>query len=122
MPATLTGANFALDLVYAGAVYAGLLTVAPTRTTAGTETTYSPYARRPITFAAAASAQKANSADLSFATATTAGGTVTYVGIYSALTGGVLISYAQLTTPLVVGIGDTPKFPAGALVAKEIST
>ncbi len=125
MPTTLAGANLALDRVYTG-VYVGLFTVAPTRTTNGTEAAYTGYARVAATFASASSASKANSVDVEFPEAASSGGTATHFGVFSAATGGVLISYGVLTTeddlPALIGIGDAPTFAAGSLVLTEVST
>ena len=52
--------------------------------------------------------QVANKYEIHFNTATANWGTITYVGIFSAKTGGQLIAYTPLTTPLTVNQGYIP--------------
>ena len=85
----------------------------------GTEISYTNYARQAVAFTAPAASGSGymiqNSAQISFAEATSNVGTVTYVGVYDALTGGNLLLYGQLDTPLVVQSGVTPVFRANSV-------
>lgn len=87
--------------------------------TEGTEISYTSYARQPITFSAPAASGSglmiANSSQISFAEASANVGTVTYVGVYDALSGGNLLLYGQLDTPLVIQSGVTPVFRANSV-------
>lgn len=56
-----------------------------------------------------------NSAILTYAAATAAWGTVTYFGVFDALTGGNFRGSGALTTPKTVNSGDTPRFAANSL-------
>lgn len=56
-----------------------------------------------------------------FATATadwSSGAPMTHFGLFSAITGGVLLAFGALTTAKPVLTGDTPSFAAGALTLK----
>jgi hypothetical protein len=96
--------------------YLGLLTAAPLDDGTVTEVSSSgtAYARRSIAFAAASGGVSNNSATLTFPTATAAWGTITYVGIFDAASGGNLWFYAPLTTSQTVGIGNVFTAPAGS--------
>lgn len=56
-----------------------------------------------------------NSGTITFPTATASWGTVTHFGIWDAATVGVLIWWADLTTPKTISSGDTATFAAGAI-------
>lgn len=59
----------------------------------------------------------ANVAEILFPTPTADWGTVTWAGVWDALSGGNLIARAQLGTSKTVNNGDAaPKFPAGTLI------
>lgn len=98
--------------------YVGLLTVAPTDSTAGTEVSGGAYARQSVawTVAGSGTAQASNTSAITFPTATTNWGTVTHAGIYDALTAGNLVAYETLTqsdfstaNPKTVDSGDVFK-------------
>ena len=116
--------------------YIGLLTTAPTDSSAGVEATGGSYARQPITAALAnfAGTQAAastlassgtggttsNNAVITFSsmpdTTTT---TVKAFGIYDASTAGNLLEYASFLTPVAASAGATMTFAAGALTIQE---
>jgi hypothetical protein len=100
-------------------VYAGLLTVAPTPSTAGTEVSGGSYARVAVTFGAPASGVTSNSAPVNFAAASAPWGTVVAVGIYDALSGGNLLYFGTLGSSKVIGTSDTASFAAAALSITE---
>lgn len=87
--------------------------------TEGTEITYTNYSRQAVTFSAPAQSGSGlmiqNSNQISFAEASSNVGTVTYVGVYDALSGGNLLLYGQLDTPLVVQAGVTPVFRTNSI-------
>ncbi len=100
-------------------VYAALFTSDPTDAGTGTEvsTTSTGYARQAITFSAATTtsgnSSAVNSADVLFPVATAAWGTLTYVGLYDAVTGGNLIWSGALSTSKTISNTDQFRLPAG---------
>lgn len=101
-------------------VYLALFFSNPTDTgTGGTEVSYTNYARQPVTFSAPAASGTGlmiqNASQISFAEASTNVGTVTHIGLYDALSGGNLLLYGQLDTPLTVQAQVTPVFRAGSI-------
>lgn len=102
-----------------------LLSSAPTRTTSWAalpRTDYGSYADvstiQNTTFAAAAAGSRQNVVEITFPQATTAAtGNITHVAIRTGA--GDEYSFAALTTPRPVGIGETPKFPATNFVHNQ---
>lgn len=102
--------------------YVGLLTVAPTDSTAGTEVTGGSYARVATTSkfpTPTSGASLSNNAAVTFPTATAGWGTVVAFAIYSASTAGSILYWADLTTNRTVLTGDTPQFAIGTLTLSE---
>lgn len=127
----ITGATAAAGTGPA-AVYVGLLTAAPTDSTAGTEVSGNAYARVTVTSALAAWAgtqsaastvassgatgTTSNNASITFPTPTPAGwGTVVAFGVYDAAAAGNLLFYAPLTVSKTINAGDSVSFAAAAL-------
>lgn len=102
--------------------YAAILTAAadPEAGTV-TEISYTGYARVAVTFGAPSPAGTVgNSGTVTFGKMTGgAGGTATFVGIYDAVTAGVLRYVIALTTNKAIALNDTPEFAAAALVISE---
>lgn len=96
-------------------VYAGLFTVAPTDSTAGTEVSGGSYARQAASFSAAVGGATTTDADITFPQATADWGTVVAVGIHDALTSGNLLMYTDLTTSKTIDTGDILKISTGSL-------
>jgi hypothetical protein len=97
-------------------VYVGLFTADPTA--AGTQTsevTGGSYARQAVTVNAPTNGSTANSAQIQFPQATAAWGTVAYIGIMDASTGGNMLWQGALATPQTVNNSDTFQFTAGSL-------
>lgn len=116
--------------------YIGLLTTAPTDSTAGVEVTGGGYARKPITAALAnfAGTQAAASTTASSGTGGTTSNnaaitfdtmpdttttTVKAFGIYDAVSGGNLLEYASFGSAVAASAGATMSFAAGALTIQE---
>lgn len=101
-------------------VYIALYTSDPTEADSGTEVTGGSYARKAVTFGAptqvAGKATISNSAEVAFAVATASWGTVTHVGIRSALTLGNLLYYGPVTNSRSILTNDQLKLLAGELV------
>lgn len=99
-------------------VYLALFLNSPTETgQAGTEITYTGYARQEISFSAPASMNGglgiSNSADITFPTSASAAGTVTHIGVMDSLTAGNMLVYGELTDPLVVAANEAPVIVSG---------
>jgi hypothetical protein len=99
-------------------VYLALFTTTPTMPagTGGVEVSGGSYARQPIAFGSAsgsAPAVAANSALVTFPTATTSWGTIAGAGIYDAVTGGNLIDAGALSASKTIGTSDVFAMPAG---------
>jgi hypothetical protein len=123
-----------LDLLFNGvaftapSVWVALYTEDPTDAKTGAEVTGGSYARvrvyangggSPDWNLAAVDApgyKVSNHDDIVFPTATVAWGTITHVGVLDAATVGNLLMHGILTLEKAVGVGDTFKFSAGALV------
>jgi len=60
-----------------------------------------------------------NNAALNFPSATGSWGTVTYFGIFDALSGGNLVGFGQLSAPQSVASGVAPSFAVGALTVSN---
>lgn len=97
------------------AVYAALFTSDPTDANVGTEVSGGSYARQSITFGSPSNGVSSNTADLTFPTCTLTWGTITYFGIYDALTSGNLLYHAPLTTSKTISTGDNFKIATGNL-------
>jgi hypothetical protein len=97
-----------LDHVFGGTaytapttLYVGLHTSASSDSAAGTEVSGGSYARQTAAFTVSGTTptEATTGAAIEFPTATASWGTVTYAGVYDALTGGNLLAYAELTDP-----------------------
>ncbi len=104
--------------------YVGLLTVAPTDSTTGTEVSGGSYARQSISWTVTGSgtALAASNAAITFPAATTDWGTVIVAGIYDADAGGQLCAFETLTqsdfstsNPKTINSGDIFKIDSGNL-------
>lgn len=113
-----------------GTLYIGLLTAAPSDSTAGTEVSGGSYARAAVVSgtstwtntqnsgtgaSSGTSGTTTNAGSITFATPTAAWGTITHVGIYDAATAGNLLVYAPLTVSKTVSSGDVVQFQANQL-------
>ena len=96
-------------------VYVGLYTTDPTDANTGTEVSGGSYAREAATFGAPSNGASLNSAIIEFNQATATWGTVAYMGISDALTGGNLLFHGALTGSKVIENGDVFKFGTSSL-------
>jgi hypothetical protein len=107
--------------------YVALATSAtvPTETGANfTEVTGGAYARQTAGFGVPTTVTGGpnyvqNTSAISFPQATAAWGTVRYVGIFTAVSGGSMLYFQQLAADKVVGIDDIFEFLAGSLQTRE---
>lgn len=95
--------------------YVGLFTAAPSDSGGGTEVSGSGYAREAVTFAAASTpgGTTSNTGAVSFTASGGSWGTITHVGIFDADTSGNLLWHGGLTASKTVGDGDTIEFAIG---------
>lgn len=96
------------------AVYVGLYTTAPTDAGGGTEVSGSNYARTAVTFSAASGGAIANSAAVTFPTASGSWGTIVAFGIFDASSGGNLLAWNTLTS-FAIASGQRPVFDIGEI-------
>lgn len=101
-------------------VYIALFTAAPSDSGGGTEVTGGSYARATVSTTTQWTAPGVggltdNINDIVFPTASAAWGTITHIGIFSALTAGNLYFHGALTASKVVNSGDVFKLLAGDL-------
>ena len=104
-----------------GAVYVGLLLSNPTETgTAGTEVSYSGYARQAVTLstptADGTTVSCQNTGQIIFPTPNAASGTAMYAALYDASVGGNMLVYKALPTPIVLTSETSPRFNEGEIV------
>jgi hypothetical protein len=96
-------------------VYLGLYTSDPTDADTGTEVSGGSYARQAITFGAPSNGVTSNTAAIEFPQATANWGTVGWIGIEDALTGGNLLYHSPLDASKTIQSGDIFKIAIGSL-------
>jgi hypothetical protein len=98
-------------------VYVSLWTSDPTDAGSGTEVSGGSYARTAVSFATASgtSGNVLNDADVTFPTATASWGTVGWIGINDASSGGNLLYHTALDTSKTIDSGDIFKISTGNL-------
>jgi hypothetical protein len=95
--------------------YVALYTAAPSDSGGGTEVSGSGYAREAVTFAAATSpgGTTSNTGAVSFTAAGGDWGSITHIGIHDASSGGNLLWHGAMTASKTVADGDTLEFSIG---------
>jgi hypothetical protein len=95
--------------------YVALYTAAPSDSGGGTEVSTGGYSRQAVTFAAATSpgGTTSNTGAVSFTASGANYGTVTHIGIFDNSTSGNLLWHGSLTTSKTVNDGDTLEFSIG---------
>ena len=96
-------------------VYVALYTTDPTDADTGTEIAGNGYARQSVTFGAPANGASTNSAAVEFPQATGSWGTVAYIGLRDASTGGNLLYHSPLDASKTISTGDVFRISAGNL-------
>ena len=96
-------------------VYVGLYTTDPTDANTGTEVSGGSYARTSVTFAAPSNGVTTNSAAVEFPQATGNWGTVGWIGILDASSGGNLLYHTALDVSKPIDSGDIFKIAIGSL-------
>lgn len=109
--------------VVAGSLYIALYTVAPTDSTPGTECIYTGYARVAVARSGVgwtiSGNNCSNTALVSFPQCTAVPETAVAFAILTALTGGDMLYWGELTSSYAINIGVTPKFTIGELDVNE---
>lgn len=104
----------------AATVYLALYESSPGETNAGTETSYTGYARQAVAWTAedVATGQTKNTAQITFPANGNASAsvTITSLAIYDALTTGNMLMYADLSSSKTLAVGDVLAFAANAIV------
>jgi hypothetical protein len=95
--------------------FLALYTSDPTDADTGTEVSGGSYARQAITMGAPSNGASTNSAAIEYPQCTADWGTVAFVGIRDAVTGGNLLYHTALDTSKVIANGDIFKITAGNL-------
>lgn len=100
-------------------LYFGYMVGQPGENGAGAEPNGAGYSRIAVdnngtTFAAATTQLKTNAIAIDFAEATAAHGNAVAIGVWDSLTGGNMLSYMLLTTPIAIAAGDSMVLPVGA--------
>jgi len=96
-------------------VYVALYTSDPTDADTGTEVSGNGYARQSVTFGAPSNGASTNSAAVEFPQATGSWGTVAYIGIRDASSGGNLLYHTVLDASKTISTGDVFRISAGNL-------
>jgi len=94
--------------------YLALYTVAPGEGGGGTECSGTSYARQSFTMSVSGNLAT-NTANVEYPTAGSSWGTIVAVGVFTAVTGGTLIAYGDLTASKTIATGDVLRVPAGDL-------
>jgi hypothetical protein len=123
---TLTDAaeKLALDFLFNNATatrptawYVGLFTAAPSDSGGGTEVSTGGYARQAVTFAAASTpgGTTSNTGAVSFTASGANWGTITHMAVFTASSAGTMLIEGPLTVSRVINDGDTLTFNIGAI-------
>lgn len=98
-------------------VYLALLTQDPTVAGTVNEASGGSYARSAIAFDAASNGQCMNTSDIVFTNMP--GVVITHIGIMDAATGGNMLRYKELPSPVEVSTGNELTFLAGSIIVDE---
>jgi hypothetical protein len=96
-------------------VYVALYTTDPTDADTGTEVSGNGYARQSVTFSAPSNGATSNSAAVEFPQATGSWGTVAFIGLRDALSGGNLLYHTPLDASKTIATGDVFRIAIGSL-------
>jgi hypothetical protein len=96
-------------------VYVSLWTSDPTDAGSGTEVSGGSYSRTAVTFGSPSNGVTTSNADCTFPQATASWGTVGWIGLNDASTGGNLLFHTPLDTSKTIDSGDIFKIASGSL-------
>ena len=96
-------------------IYVALYTTDPTDADTGTEVAGNGYVRQSVAFGAPSNGVTSNSAAVEFPQATGSWGTVAYIGLRDASSGGNLLYHTALDTSKTISTGDVLRLAIGSL-------
>jgi hypothetical protein len=96
-------------------VYVALYTTDPTDADTGTEVSGNGYARQSVAFSAPSNGATSNSSAVEFPQATGSWGTVAYIGLRDASSGGNLLYHTALDASKTIATGDVFRIAIGSL-------
>ncbi len=96
-------------------VYVALYTTDPTDADTGTEVSGNGYARQSVTFSSPSNGATSNSSAVEFPQATGSWGTVAYIGLRDASSGGNLLYHTALDASKTIATGDVFRIAIGSL-------
>ena len=96
-------------------VFVALYTTDPTDADTGTEVSGNGYARQSVAFSAPSNGATSNSGAVEFPQATGSWGTVAYIGLRDASSGGNLLYHTALDASKTIATGDVFRIAAGSL-------
>jgi hypothetical protein len=96
-------------------VYVALYTIDPTDADTGTEVAGNGYVRQSVTFSAPSDGATSNSAAVEFPQATGSWGTIAYIGLRDASSGGNLLYHTALDASKAIATGDVFRIAIGSL-------
>lgn len=96
-------------------IYVALYTTDPTDADTGTEVSGNGYARQSVTFSSPSNGATSNSAAVEFPQATGSWGTVAYIGLRDASSGGNLLYHTALDASKAIATGDVFRIAIGSL-------
>jgi len=96
-------------------VYVALYTTDPTDADTGTEVSGNGYTRQSVTFSAPSNGATSNSSAVEFPQATGSWGTVAYIGLRDASSGGNLLYHTALDASKTIATGDVFRIAIGSL-------
>lgn len=96
-------------------VYVALYTSDPTDADTGTEVSGNAYARQSVTFGAPSNGSSTNTGAVEFPQATGSWGTVSYIGLRDASSGGNLLFHTALDEAKTIATGDVFRIAIGSL-------
>lgn len=101
-------------------IWIALYTSDPGDDDRGTEVSGGGYQRVAVTFGAPANRKISNSNTVEFPEATGSWGTITHIGLRTAQTGGELLYYGPLTSPVTLGPGQQLIFKPGSIELQQL--
>lgn len=113
--ALINGTLRATSYTAPSTVYVALYTSDPTDADTGTEVSGTSYARQSVTFGAPSNGVTTNSAAVEFPQAGGSWGTVSYIGLRDASTGGNLLYHTALDASKTIETGDVFRIASGSL-------
>lgn len=108
---TLRGTTFAAP----ASVFVSLHTADPTDAGTGTEVSGGSYVRQAATFGAPSNGVSTTTADITYPQATAGYGTVSFIGIWDAVSAGNMLYHTPLDVSKTIDTGDIFKIAAGSL-------